>query len=357
MTIDPKHQNHGGEPATNDQSPLNAGAILKNAREQAGLSIQDVATRLNLRRQVVSDLEEGCADQHISSIYCKGYIRSYAKLLNIPETDVLNVDYHHQDKVKPLSMDKLGATILEEKRRDGKLKWLTLIVVIVLIGLVGLWWWQNYSLKDIWSSSGDGGGSISLKSILPESDSSSDASSSTQVMLPSKSKEKKTEKLPQAAMPSPPANAAKLAEQVANQMNHEEQAHPVAAAQAKDDSLPEQTTVAIDATSNIEAAHAQTASNAASPSSSAPKKTTETLARQLQLNFSKDCWIEVRDATGKRLSVGVKKAGQQVKLTGQPPYKLVIGVPSAVSITYDGKPVELNQSTRSGRTARIQVPS
>ncbi|CSC30054.1 Putative HTH-type transcriptional regulator yfgA [Vibrio cholerae] len=74
-----------------------------------------------------------------------------------------------------------------------------------------------------------------------------------------------------------------------------------------------------------------------------------------RMNFSADCWIQVKDATGKTLSTGVKKAGQSVSLSGQRPYKLVLGAPEGVSITLASEPVDLSGYT-SGKVARLTLP-
>ncbi|WP_229767170.1 RodZ domain-containing protein, partial [Vibrio cholerae] len=82
---------------------------------------------------------------------------------------------------------------------------------------------------------------------------------------------------------------------------------------------------------------------------------TESASALLVMNFSADCWIQVKDATGKILSTGVKKAGQSVSLSGQRPYKLVLGAPEGVSITLASEPVDLSGYT-SGKVARLTLP-
>ncbi len=43
------------------------------------------------------------------------------------------------------------------------------------------------------------------------------------------------------------------------------------------------------------------------------------------MNFSADCWLEVSDATGKKLFSGLQRKGGNLNLSGQAPYKLKIG--------------------------------
>ncbi|WP_407047469.1 RodZ domain-containing protein [Vibrio cholerae] len=52
---------------------------------------------------------------------------------------------------------------------------------------------------------------------------------------------------------------------------------------------------------------------------------------------------------------GCEKAGQSVSLSGQRPYKLVLGAPEGVSITLASEPVDLSGYT-SGKVARLTLP-
>jgi cytoskeleton protein RodZ len=48
-------------------------------------------------------------------------------------------------------------------------------------------------------------------------------------------------------------------------------------------------------------------------------------------------------------------AGSERVVRGRPPYSLVIGNASQVSVTYDGKPVDLSPHTRHD-VARLKLP-
>ncbi len=56
---------------------------LKEAREAAGYSIDDVAGKLNIRKQYLIALEEGNYDVIPGKIYVKGYTKIYYEFLGI----------------------------------------------------------------------------------------------------------------------------------------------------------------------------------------------------------------------------------------------------------------------------------
>ena len=75
----------------------------------------------------------------------------------------------------------------------------------------------------------------------------------------------------------------------------------------------------------------------------------------LVMNFTADCWLEVTDATGKKLFSGMQRKDGNLNLTGQAPYKLKIGAPAAVQIQFQGKPVDLSRFIRTNQVARLTV--
>ncbi len=75
----------------------------------------------------------------------------------------------------------------------------------------------------------------------------------------------------------------------------------------------------------------------------------------LVMNFTADCWLEVTDATGKKLFSGLQRKDTNLNLTGEAPYRLKIGAPSAVQIQYQGKPVDLSRFIRTNQVARLTL--
>ena len=125
--------------ATHDQNEaLTTGARLRNAREQLGLSQQAVAERLCLKVSTVRDIEEDKAPADLASTFLRGYIRSYARLVHIPEEELLpGLEKQaplRAAKVAPMQSFSLGK---RRKKRDGWLMTFTWLVLFVVIGLSG----------------------------------------------------------------------------------------------------------------------------------------------------------------------------------------------------------------------------
>jgi cytoskeleton protein RodZ len=68
-----------------------------------------------------------------------------------------------------------------------------------------------------------------------------------------------------------------------------------------------------------------------------------------------EAWIEIKDSADRMLVASLNPAGSERVVRGRPPYSLVIGNASQVSVTYDDKPVDLSRHTRHD-VARLKLP-
>lgn len=325
--------------ATHDQNEaLSTGVRLRNAREQLGLSQQAVAERLCLKVSTVRDIEEDKAPADLASTFLRGYIRSYAKLVHIPENELLPMMEKQAPvraaKVAPMQTFSLGK---RRKKRDGWLMSFTWLVLFVVIGLTGAWWWQNHKAQQ--------------EEITTMADQSSaelnQAGSDNAQSVPLNTDGAATSSEPQTAATGAPATSPTQAPAATAN---------TAAPQAQDQNAvvsPSQANV--DTAANAPAATQPADNTAASLPTSPAGTATAADPNALVMNFSADCWLEVTDATGKKLFSGLQRKDGTLNLTGQAPYKLKIGAPAAVQIQYQGKPVDLSRFIRTNQVARLTV--
>ena len=74
------------KPEANASSP---GQLLKHAREQRQLSQADIANQLKLRVQWIVDIENDHFSDASALVYVRGYLRAYAKLMQLDAERVL----------------------------------------------------------------------------------------------------------------------------------------------------------------------------------------------------------------------------------------------------------------------------
>lgn len=125
------------------------GELLRIAREQAGLSHSDVASKLNLRVSLVKDLEDGIIDPNIPEVFTRGYLKSYAELLKIDPTVVLKIydDFvGNTETRKKIQKDEAKQFKAQKKKRVFlTITILGLFVAIIAFAILGLVLWSKYS--------------------------------------------------------------------------------------------------------------------------------------------------------------------------------------------------------------------
>ncbi|NOJ09463.1 cytoskeleton protein RodZ [Vibrio splendidus] len=295
---------------------IEAGTLLKNKRESLGLTQKQISDRLKLRVTLIQQIEENQFESDQVATFMRGYIRSYAKYVNLDEKVVLNALHHsgdaqHQEQ-EMLSFSRKTKT----EKHNSRIMLLTWSIFAVIVGISSLWWWQNQQQDTLSQSLANTESSEELvveESLDPEL-------TSLEVI----EAEQNTETSPVTE------NSDELTE-VSSAEN----------------------SVTLDPVEVIE--EAPEAADVTSVTAESETVAPEAVVNELVMQFSADCWIQVKDASGKTLSTGIKKAGQTLNLSGTAPYKVILGAPEGVSMTFASEPVDLSGYT-SGKVARITLP-
>lgn len=325
--------------ATHDHNaPQTTGERLRSAREQLGLSQQVVAERLCLKVSTVRDIEEDKAPAELAATFLRGYIRSYARLVHIPEEELLPMLAQQAPvktaKVAPMQGYALGK---RRKKRDGWLMSVTWLVLFVVVGLTGAWWWQNHKAQQ-----------EEITTMADQSTAELNANPSAGQAVPLSTES--------AANDDAAAALANNDSQPATAPAEVNTDNGVATTPARDAS---QNAVVSPSQANVDTAAPVTPPTATDSASALPVDQAVTAPaadpNALVMNFTADCWLEVTDATGKKLFSGLQRKDASLNLAGQAPYKLKIGAPAAVQIQYQGKPVDLSRFIRTNQVARLTL--
>ncbi|QKJ88221.1 cytoskeleton protein RodZ [Paramixta manurensis] len=338
--------------ATQDNSAVNStGERLRIAREQMGLTQQNVAERLCLKLSTVRDIEEDKSPADLASTFLRGYIRSYARLVHVPEGELLPMMEKQAPvraaKVEPMQSFSLGK---RRKKRDGWLMIFTWLVLFVVVGLTGAWWWQNHKAAQ-----------DDLVSMSDQNTATSGDDNSQSISLDNGSTPDESSNAAQPAAPSD--NAANTPAGGNNNSAAPSAAAPAANAPAANNSAAPTATNNSDANAVVSPSQAPVENGAAAPSATNGQLPTGSAGvtqpaadpNAVVMNFNADCWLEVTDASGKKLFSGMQRSGGKLSLAGTAPYRLKIGAPSAVQVQYQGQPVDLSRFIRNNQVARLTL--
>lgn len=111
---------------------------LRNARLARGWSIEEVGTQLRLPARVIAQVEEGDLESLGAPIYRRGYLRSFARLVGVPDNDVEQV-LQHADQQAP-ALIATGVRPRSEYVIDRYVRPATYIALTALIALPVVWW-------------------------------------------------------------------------------------------------------------------------------------------------------------------------------------------------------------------------
>ena len=274
-----------------DYSESNGGPgdMLRAARESEGISLRGMADRLNWSTAHVEAIEENRFEIFRSSLYIRGYVRAYARMINLPEEEVLAVldaTRLPQDPVAPSeSAPPQLVALPREKPLSGLIAGGTLALVLALAVY------------------------MALRAGPSEEDENSE--------------------LPEAVGAEPVPGAAD------EQSQTEDGTAPPAAAL---ETAPESPETNAAPETNPEAA-APAAPRPASQAAAAPAG--EVPPSALSFNFSGDSWLEIHDASGALIHKDQHQAGDALSLQGAAPFTVIAGDVEAVELRYEGEPFDI----------------
>ncbi len=119
------------------------GQRLKSTRESLRLTEKDAASRLRLNSKIIPLMEnEDFNNELLPPAFMRGYLRSYMRMLNIPE-DEINTIFAQQTATleqTPPSSSPLILKTLPINHSHRYLRGMTYVIVGILVALVSIWW-------------------------------------------------------------------------------------------------------------------------------------------------------------------------------------------------------------------------
>ncbi len=281
--------------------------MLVEAREQAGLSLQEISVALNLPLYSLKDLENGDFDKLHGEVFVVNYLKAYSELVGLDSSNVVG-QYKLEKTVgrqvieadpefKPVEsvFAALSSSVQHQKNRTG-------MGLLIAAGVTAIGFMLVPSEQVDLSASAEfkqepaiivetavGTTTIETLDLLP-------AENPTETLIP-KYQTAKTH-----------TTALDHKTRVAKTVFAEDYAN-----------LSEQTI----------------------------------LGSTLSFQFSADCWVEVYDGDNQRIFASLKKSQEILQLEGKPPFRITLGYAPGVSLSYNGQPVEIDANDRSHLTKLV----
>ncbi|MFM8330930.1 MAG: helix-turn-helix domain-containing protein [Candidatus Methylumidiphilus sp.] len=271
--------------------PEEVGAQLRKAREACRLSIPSAAATLRLHPKVIIALETNDFQQ-FAPVYVRGYLRNYARLLNLTVEPLIETYNRTLTPAAPIAPPP-------PQPQPSKGRAFTLNpahVLLAVAGLTLLLWGATRAFQTLGTLDEPSPRDVVARP-LPVT--STPDAPNTLALPPNQ---------PAATLPKPPPPAEKPAAETAK---------PAAAAAA-----------------------------APTPTGQGPDR--------IILRLSSSGWVSIRDQAGRRLVYENLPADAERALQGQAPFAVVLGNAQATQIEFNGQPFDIPK-VKAGTVARFKL--
>jgi cytoskeleton protein RodZ len=287
-----------------DMEVMGPGQILAEARATMGLTQQDVADKLNFRIKLVDNIENEIFDTKLPETFNRGYLRNYAKLVNVSQDDVL-ASYEQLNVAKTQASELQSFSKGTEKLvENNRIMWGSYLILAILIGASVVWWMQNPTTLLSETKTVQTATKVAIIDKVQ-----SDSAQRAEILLDT----------PESIIPPVEVNKSEVA-------------------------LPE---------SEMQSNIVNNTETESTPSDEVVQP--EVILTNVTFTFSGDCWVNISDATGERIAWGVKKLGYVMKISGQAPFNVTLGKPELVAINFADENIDMTQFN-AGNIAKFTLP-
>ena len=313
-----------------ETTEISFGDKLRQTREALNLSLEDVAKAISLRPSILAKLENNeFVQKNVPSTFLRGYVRSYAKFLRIPDAEWAHLTFGEAHKNDLSKNTRATRSVNQYSSHSRWVGTLTTIILLAAVGMTGLWWWQNYQ------KSNEERDNLVQTYVEKEKTAELPATHSNEIPV---------------TVNSQPAVSSNETTSVAETTNNAAAEPAVSTTQENQAqaSVVEQTLPNTEPTTEQTVPDTQSAVE--NPAiSEAPTTAKGDLVIEITKNSS---WISVKDQNRKVLAQKEYKQGEVLTFNGDE-YALIIGAPGNVRITYKGEAYPL---TVDGRVAKFKLP-
>lgn len=308
-----------------------AGKLLREARLERGLSIDDVARQLRLSVRQVTALEGDDYDNVASGTFLRGFVRNYAKLLQMDAAPLLQ---QLEESLPPppaqiISNPIEGIPFPSNQKSGTRNLIIAVAAVLALLLLIYEIYRGNEANVEKEPSVQSEAGIEAGPAMEPPQFQSSDAMPASR-----------------ADGVATAGNAGALEQKSSVSSSAQEATPPPSGQQVPPAGVvPPQANSVSPGPANPETSNIAVA----------PEFTNEG-GNGVHLIFEGESWTEIRDGRGRLLLSRINPRGTEQVVHGTPPYSLTIGNAAEVKLVYNNKPVDLAPFTNAyGGTARLSL--
>ncbi|MCL6415361.1 DUF4115 domain-containing protein [Aestuariirhabdus sp. Z084] len=330
------------ESADNPVEPLSPspGDQLIEARQRAGMDAQEVADRLKITVDYVRALESCAYDRLPGLTFTRGYIRSYAQLVELDPDLVITQFDQFVGEQAPSYNSATAPMPLIKPPTSPVFRWVSYLVLLTMIG-GSLFWWQSRQSEVAETAVTEASDIAELEVVEPTSTEAAESNSEAVI--------------DESAEPVSPIQPAAVPQEIELTASAVVEAEQVTLAPIEDipvESAQSPVTSQQPVIESVTEPDAVTEAVAISESEAVSDTVTGQL---LQIDFNRECWVEVRGESGSVLVASLRTSQTPVSVLISEPVKVLLGDVGAIDrFEFNGEPVVLARHTR-GKIANLTL--
>ena len=355
------------QPEVQETPVKTAGESLRAEREARGLSEKEVADKLHITVHYLRSIEENKYEKLPGEVFARGYIKSYAELLDLNPQHIIDQYDAFVEQKKQKKEDKMRRQV--KRRKDRNRPWVIASVVLFIAVFVALGFYHRSGTE------GEGQGSnlvnqsetLGAGAIDVSSSGNSRAPASSDMAVPG------TASAPARVGVADPGEAAVSARDTQGEdgpLVDARAPQPGPATQSRQDDLarvdtPRSELLAPGAVQPGEELAGPAGNPAGEVNGLTPQGGESAGGRiitvsnsgedVLRITFNGESWVEVNDGDAKQIYRDIRTAGDVLEITGTAPFSILLGDAPLTTLSLNGDEIDVSESIRIDNSARLTV--
>ena len=299
----------------NTEASETVGEILRNKREEIGLSLDEITEKLNLDSNLIELLENNDFEKFKVETYLKGYLRAYAKLLGIDGDRIIKLYKESNPEKEPEILPDVKPKN-QKNSSDRSVKLFSYIIGLSIVLSMLIWYQKNITIKP--DANNNNIGNIELN----KNNKINGVDTSYKIITHSDYWQWPIDNIPDRYRDSEKNDNSKSVKNEKIKDNIKENVIQEEVLETEESPIYE----------------------------------TQQSADTVVLNLRGDSWIEIYDREGNRLFLDLARSGKDYIINGNSPFDILLGAANEVSVEFNGSLVNIEPYIRYG-IARFTLPT
>ena len=299
----------------NTEASETVGEILRNKREEIGLSLDEISEKLNLDSNLIELLENNDFEKFKVETYLKGYLRAYSKLLGIDGDRIIKLYKESNPEKEPEILPDVKPKN-QKNSSDRSVKLFSYIIGLSIALSMLIWYQKNITIKP--DANNNNIGNIELN----KNNKINGVDTSYKIITHSDYWQWPIDNIPDRYRDSGENDNSKSVKNEKIKDNIKENVIQEEVLETEESPIYE----------------------------------TQQSADTVVLNLRGDSWIEIYDREGNRLFLDLARSGKNYIINGDSPFDILLGAANEVSVEFNGSLFNIEPYIRYG-IARFTLPT